>query len=129
MYMLYTCSALSASHPVLWPPGGWLPHCPPASCPPLQTDSAGDSRGSRIPPAPCPPGEEGTHCPLLLLLPLFCRRPRLHLLSQSQTGSFLQWRKHNVHVLMRQPRQLIFLRKSDCLRCAVLLCLVVCLFV
>ena len=25
------------------------------------------------------------------------------------------------------PRQLIFLRKSDCLRCAVLLCLVVCL--
>ena len=26
------------------------------------------------------------------------------------------------------PRQLIFLRKSDCLGCAVLLCLVVCLF-
>ena len=29
-----------------------------------------------------------------------------------------------VHVY---PRQLIFLRRSDCLRCAVLLCLIVCL--
>ena len=32
-----------------------------------------------------------------------------------------------VYVYESHPRQLIFLRKSDCLGCAVLLCLVVCL--
>ena len=32
-----------------------------------------------------------------------------------------------MYMYMSHPRQLIFLRKSDCLGCAVLLCLVVCL--
>ena len=36
-------------------------------------------------------------------------------------------RKLEIGMNMSHPRQLIFLRKSDCLGCAVLLCLVVCL--
>ena len=35
----------------------------------------------------------------------------------------IQWTTHSLY--MSHPRQLIFLRKSDCLRCAVLLCFVV----
>ena len=51
----------------------------------------------------------------------------LHSHLSFQTSAYRPYEKHVHHGFESHPRQIIFLRKSNCLGCAVLLCLVVCL--